>query len=116
MATKKTKAEWPFPADTAPKAKKPTKKELEAQKLAEQEKLIQTLKFTPRTYKVSMWGYGGETVMGTISREIYDYFKANRLRSVTLLGTMTTQKPKRFQRKCGHFHQVVGMSVTISVT
>jgi hypothetical protein len=40
---KKTKAEWPFPAGEVPKsakAKKPTKKELEAQKLAEQEKLI----------------------------------------------------------------------------
>jgi hypothetical protein len=43
MATKKPKAEWPFSAGTAPKAKKPTKKELEAQKLAEQEKLIATL-------------------------------------------------------------------------
>jgi len=53
--------------------KKPTKKELE------QQKIIDTLKFTPRTYKVSMWGYGGETVMGTVSREIYDYFKENKL-------------------------------------
>ena len=80
MATKKQpKAEWPFPAGTAPKAKKPSKKELAEQKLAEQEKLIATLKFTPRTYKVSMWGYGGEVVMGTVSREIYDYFKENRL-------------------------------------
>jgi hypothetical protein len=79
MATKKTKAEWPFPAGDAPKAKKPTKKELEAQKLAEQEKLIATLKFTPRSYNVSMWGYGGEVVMGTISREIYNYFKDNKL-------------------------------------
>jgi hypothetical protein len=56
MAIKKPKAEWPFPAGAAPKAKKPTKKQLEAAKLAEQEKLIATLKFTPRTYKVSMWG------------------------------------------------------------
>jgi hypothetical protein len=83
MATKKQKeAQWPFPAGDAPKtakAKKPSKKELEAQKLAEQEKLIQTLKFTPRSYNVSMWGYGGEVVMGTISREIYDYFKDNKL-------------------------------------
>jgi len=34
MATKKTKAEWPF---TEVKAKKPTKKELATQKLVEQE-------------------------------------------------------------------------------
>jgi hypothetical protein len=56
--------------------KKLTKAELKAQ---EQEKLINTLKFTPRTYHLSMWGYGGEVVMGTVSREIYNYFKANKL-------------------------------------
>lgn len=81
MATKK-QAQWPFPAGKAPKSakiKKPSKKELAEQKAAEQEKLIQTLKFTPRSYNVSMWGYGGEVVMGTISREIYDYFKEHRL-------------------------------------
>jgi len=52
-------------------AKKPTKKELE------QQKLIDTLKFTPRTYKISMWGYGGEKVMGTVSQESWDYCMEN---------------------------------------
>ena len=47
--------------------------------LAEQEKLIETLKFTPRTYKITLWGYGGEVVMGTVDREIYDYFRRRRL-------------------------------------
>jgi len=46
---------------------------------AEHEKLIAVLKFTPRTYKISLWGYGGESVMGTVPREIYDYFKQRRL-------------------------------------
>lgn len=41
--------------------------------IAEQEKLIEVLKFTPRTYKISMWGYGGEKVMGTVDRAIWDY-------------------------------------------
>jgi hypothetical protein len=41
--------------------------------LEEQQKLIDTLKFTPRTYTVSMWGYGGEKVMGTVSQEVWDY-------------------------------------------
>lgn len=45
----------------------------------EHEQLIQVLKFTPRTYKLVLWGYGGETVMGTVSREIYDYFRQRRL-------------------------------------
>jgi len=47
--------------------------------ITEQEKLMEVLKFTPRTYKIQMWGYGGETVMGTVDRKIYDYFKQRRL-------------------------------------
>ena len=47
--------------------------------LEEKEALMQTLKWTPRTYKISMWGYGGEKVMGTVDRKIYDYFKKRRL-------------------------------------
>lgn len=47
--------------------------------IAEQEKLIEVLKFTPRTYKISLWGYGGEYVMGTVDRKIYDYFRQRRL-------------------------------------
>ena len=47
--------------------------------ITEQEKLIEVLKFTPRTYKIQMWGYGGEYVMGTVDRKIYDYFRYRRL-------------------------------------
>jgi len=47
--------------------------------IAEQERLIAMLKFTPCTYKISLWGYGGESVMGTVKREIYDYFRSRRL-------------------------------------
>ncbi len=43
------------------------------------DKLVEILKFTPRTYKISLWGYGGESVMGTVRREVYDYFKKRRL-------------------------------------
>jgi hypothetical protein len=45
----------------------------------EHEQLIQVLKFTPRTYSVQMWGYGGEVIMGTVDRKIYDYFRQRRL-------------------------------------
>lgn len=41
--------------------------------IEEQQKLIDTLKFTPRKYTVSMWGYGGERVMGTTTQEVWDY-------------------------------------------
>ena len=39
----------------------------------EQQLLIDTLKFTPCTYRISMWGYGGEKVMGTTTQEVWDY-------------------------------------------
>ena len=45
----------------------------------EQQQLIDTLKFTPRTYKVSMWGYGGEKVMGTVDQEAWDYCMNNQV-------------------------------------
>ena len=45
----------------------------------EQQQLIDTLKFTPRTYKISMWGYGGEKVMGTVDREVWDYCMENQV-------------------------------------
>ena len=74
--TSNTKGSWPFAPGDAPA---PTVEELEAQKIAEQQKLIEVLKFTPRTYKIQLWGYGGEYVMGTVDRKIYDYFKQRRL-------------------------------------
>ena len=45
----------------------------------EQQKLIDTLKFTPRTYSISLWGYGGEKVMGTVSQEAWDYCMDNQV-------------------------------------
>jgi hypothetical protein len=45
----------------------------------EKEKIFEILKFTPCTYKISLWGYGGESVMGTVDRKIYDYFRHRRL-------------------------------------
>lgn len=45
----------------------------------EQQKLIDTLKFTPRTYKIQLWGYGGEKVMGTVDQEVWDYCMENQV-------------------------------------
>lgn len=53
--------------------------ELNMATMEQKQQLIDVLKFTPRTYKISMWGYGGEKVMGTVDRKIYDYFKHRRL-------------------------------------
>ena len=45
----------------------------------QQEQLLEVLKFTPRTYRIEMVSYGGEVYAGRISREIYEYFKANNI-------------------------------------
>ena len=45
----------------------------------EHDKLLEVLKFTPRTYKISMWGYGGEKVMGTVERDVWDYCLENQV-------------------------------------
>lgn len=46
---------------------------------AEKELLMETLKFTPRTYRISLWGYGGEKVMGTVDQAAWDYCMENQV-------------------------------------
>lgn len=43
--------------------------------VAEKEKLAKTLKFTPVTYNLQLWGYGGEIAVAKINKEQYDYWK-----------------------------------------
>lgn len=43
----------------------------------EQRELLQTIKFTPRTYKVEIGGRGGEIVVGKVDREAYQYLSDN---------------------------------------
>jgi hypothetical protein len=50
----------------------------------EQQQLIDTLKFTPRTYKISMWGYGGEKVMGTVDPKVWDYCMEHQVNLVDI--------------------------------
>lgn len=45
----------------------------------EQQELIEILKFTPCTYKISLWGYGGEKVMGTVDPKVWDYCMKNQV-------------------------------------
>lgn len=45
----------------------------------QKEELMQTLKFTPRTYTLTISGYGGETYAGGVDRKIYDYFKEKQI-------------------------------------
>ena len=59
--------------------KKVTTETVESTVNPDHEALIELLKFTPRTYTIQMWGYGGEVIMGTVDRKIFDYFKSRRL-------------------------------------
>jgi hypothetical protein len=45
----------------------------------EKQQLIDTLKFTPCTYTVTMWGYGGEKVMGTVDPAAWNYCLDHRI-------------------------------------
>lgn len=40
----------------------------------DQQVLIETLQFTPRIIRVSLWGYGGEIVVGSISEQCYRHW------------------------------------------
>jgi len=41
----------------------------------EKQELIDTLKFTPRNYTITLWGYGGEVAVAKINKEQFDYWK-----------------------------------------
>jgi hypothetical protein len=45
----------------------------------EKEELMQTLKFTPRKYRVELVGRGGEIVVGRVDQKVYDYFEDNAI-------------------------------------
>jgi hypothetical protein len=45
----------------------------------EKDHLMEILKFTPRTYKIQLWGYGGEKVMGTVDKAAWDYCMENQV-------------------------------------
>ena len=45
----------------------------------QKEELMQTLKFTPREYKIEIGAYGGEIYFGTVDRKIYEFFKEKKI-------------------------------------
>ena len=45
----------------------------------QKEELMQTLKFTPRDYRIEITGYGGELYYGRVDRKIYDLFKEKKI-------------------------------------
>jgi hypothetical protein len=45
----------------------------------QKQELIDTLKFTPRTYNIYIGGYGGEAYAGTVDQTVYEYFKEKQI-------------------------------------
>jgi hypothetical protein len=70
---------WPFGPDEEVTEEVKPKRKTKKDKLAEQEELVALLKFTPRTYRVMLSGYGGEIVLGSVPREQYQYFRDNEI-------------------------------------
>lgn len=62
--------------------------------------LFDVLKFTPRTYTIRMYGYGGEVVMGTVDPKVYKYFNDNDISIedyATGWGEEESSVPEEFQ-------------------
>ena len=73
----------------------------------EQQQLIDTLKFTPRTYKISMWGYGGEKVMGRVDARAWDYCMENQVNLVDIAwGDEDTAKEMGLDPEKLPFYQI----------
>ena len=45
----------------------------------QKQELIDTLKFTPKSVRIQLYGYGGECYIGSISREQYEFFKSKKI-------------------------------------
>ena len=45
----------------------------------QKQELIDTLKFTPRTYNIYIGGYGGEAYAGKVDQKVYEYFKEKQI-------------------------------------
>ncbi len=45
----------------------------------QKQELIDTLKWTPRTYNLQLGAYGGEVYFGKVDRKIYDFFKQHKI-------------------------------------
>lgn len=41
----------------------------------QKQEIVETLKFTPCTYTITLWGYGGEIAVAKINKEQYNYWK-----------------------------------------
>jgi leucine-rich repeat protein SHOC2 len=75
----KVKVKKPTKAKTKKTTKVKSKVKTKKPTLKQKKKLLDILKFTPQQVTLSIYGYGGECVIGEISSESYDYFKNNNL-------------------------------------
>ena len=43
--------------------------------IEQKQEIVDTLKFTPCNYTITLWGYGGEVAVAKINKEQFDYWK-----------------------------------------
>ena len=41
--------------------------------IEQKQEIVDTLKFTPCNYTITLWGYGGEVAVAKINKEQFDY-------------------------------------------
>ena len=72
---------------------------VDVNKEAEYNELIEILKFTPRTYKIQFYGYGGDSRFIKATREQYLYFKEHEIDLDEYAGSWDNdhEVPEEFQ-------------------
>jgi hypothetical protein len=69
------------------------------EKLAEYQEMIDILKFTPRTYKIQVYGYGGDSRFLAATKEQYLYFREHEIDIEDYTGSWDNEHdvPEQFQ-------------------
>jgi len=66
----------------------------------EKQELIDTLKFTPATYKLTIWGYGGEIAIGRLTEAQYEFWKGKD--EAEIVDHCTSWEDDNFEEEYGY--------------
>ena len=68
--------------------------------ITQKEQLVDTLKFTPATYKLTIWGYGGEIAIGRLTEAQYEFWKGKD--EAEIVDHCTSWEDDNFEEEYGY--------------
>ena len=68
--------------------------------VTQKEQLVDTLKFTPATYKLTIWGYGGEIAIGRLTEAQYEFWKGKD--EAEIVDHCTSWEDDNFEEEYGY--------------